>query len=69
VGTLNAAELVQDRARALAEARAALPLLKGLPEHVGQKADEDVRLHTVGPLVPHGVLLEVVPDRHLDPDS
>src|SRR5207244_2031308 len=54
IGALNAAEFVEDRARALAEAGASLPLLERLPQHVGEKADEDVGLHAVGALVPDG---------------
>ncbi len=38
---------------ALAEARAALPLFERLPQHVGQKADEDVGLDAVRALMPH----------------
>lgn len=43
VRALNTAQLLKNRARALAQAGAPLPLLQGLPQDVGQKADQDVR--------------------------
>lgn len=44
VGALDAPEFVEDGARAVAQPGALLPLLQGFQEHVGEEADEDVRL-------------------------
>src|SRR2546427_3067739 len=52
VGALDASQFVEDRPWAVAEPGLRLPLLEGLPEHVGQEADEDVRLDALGLLVP-----------------
>src|SRR3989442_5954431 len=53
VCALNTPEFIEDRARTPAEARASLPLLERLPQHVGEETDEDVGLDAVGALVPH----------------
>lgn len=42
VGALDAAELVEDRARAVSQPCAALPLLESFPHHVGEEAHQDV---------------------------
>ena len=52
VGALDAAEFLEDGARAVAQVGAALPLLQGLPEHVGQEADQDMGLDAVLALMP-----------------
>ncbi len=54
IGALDAVEFGEDGPRTLAEPRTALPLLEGLPTDVRQEADEDMRLHPRGPLVPDG---------------
>jgi hypothetical protein len=54
VGALNGADLVQKGTRAIPQASALLPLLEGLPQDIGQKAHQDMRLHAIGPLVPDG---------------
>ncbi len=52
VGALDAAQLLEKGAGAVAEAGAPHPLLEGLPQDVGQETDQDVRLATVGSVVP-----------------
>src|SRR2546426_8671912 len=52
VGALDARQFVEDRPRAVAEPGLHLPVLERLPEHVGQEADEDMRLDALGLLVP-----------------
>ena len=42
VMALQTREFFENGARAVPEARALLPFLKGLPHHVGEKAHEDV---------------------------
>jgi hypothetical protein len=54
VGALDAAEFFEDGAGAVAQARPALPLLQGLPQHVGEEADEDVGPDPVFALMPDG---------------
>ena len=44
VSALKAGEFIEDGPRRVAEARPLLPLLEGLPEDVGEEADEDVGL-------------------------
>ena len=56
IGALDAADLLEDRARAIAEPGAPLPLLERLPQHVGQEADQDVRLNALRLLVPDGAI-------------
>src|SRR3989441_11729747 len=46
VCALNTPEFIEDRARTPAEARASLPLLERLPQHVGEETDEDVGLRS-----------------------
>jgi hypothetical protein len=54
IGTLDAAQLIQNGARTVAQAGTGLPLLQGLPQHVGQEADQDVRLNAALLLMPDG---------------
>ena len=54
IGALDAAQLLQDGAGTVAQAGAGLPLLQGLPQHVGQEADQDVRLNPALLLMPDG---------------
>jgi hypothetical protein len=42
---LNAFEFFQDDARRITETCTALPRLQALPQHEGEKADEDMSLH------------------------
>ena len=49
---LNARELFEDCARGVSEARTALPHLQALPQHEGEKADEDMGLNAILALVP-----------------
>ena len=49
---LNACEFFEDGARRIAETCALLPHLEALPQHEGEKADQDMRLHAIGALVP-----------------
>jgi hypothetical protein len=51
VGAVDGSEFLEDGSRTVAEAGAALPLLEGLPQHVGEEADEDVREHAVLALI------------------
>jgi hypothetical protein len=48
VRALNATEFIEDRARTVPESGSTLPLLERLPQHVGEKADEDVGLDAIG---------------------
>jgi len=57
---LNACELFQDGARGIAETCALLPHLQALPQHEGEKADEDMRLHAILALVPDRTDVELV---------
>ena len=59
VGAVDGGEFLKDGSWAVAEPRAALPLLEHLPQHIGQEADEDVGEHAIGALVPNR------PDRQL----
>src|SRR5437879_5277613 len=52
VGALDTAELVENRARAISESGAGLPLLKSFPQHVGEEAHQDVGPDAVCLLVP-----------------
>ena len=54
ISRVNARKLSENRARAVAKPGAGLPLLKRLPQRVGEKADQDVCLDAV---------LLAVPDR------
>ena len=47
-------QLSQDASRLVAQARSLAELAEELPEHVGQKADQDVGQDAVLFLVPHG---------------
>lgn len=51
---MNAGKFCEDCTRRIAQACAGLPLLKRLPQRVGEKADQDVRLDAI---------LFVMPDR------
>ena len=57
---LNAFELFQDDARGIAETCAALPHLESLPQHEGQKADEDMSLYAILALMPDRTEVELV---------
>src|SRR5208282_2123713 len=59
VGALDTAEFIKNGARAVAQSRAALPLLQRLPQDVSEKAHQDVGLNPVFALMPDG------PDRKL----
>src|SRR5207247_654037 len=52
VRALDAAEFIENRPRAVAQPRSALPLLQRLPEHIGEEAHQDVRLDPLGLLMP-----------------
>src|SRR5215471_8389819 len=52
VTALDAAEFIEDGARAIAQPGATLPLLQRLPQDVGQEADQDMGLHPILALVP-----------------
>src|SRR5207253_9199862 len=52
VRALDAAEFIENRPRAVAQPRLALPLLQRLPEHIGEEAHQDVRLDPLGLLMP-----------------
>ena len=54
VGAVDGAKFLEDGARTVAEAGTALPLLQRLPQHVGEKAHQDVRQHAVFALMPDG---------------
>jgi len=47
VGALKAGEFVEDGPREVAQTRPLLPLLEGLPKHVGEEAHEDVGLDSL----------------------
>ena len=49
---LNAREFFEHGSWRITETRAALPHLEALPQHEGEKADEDMCLHAFGALVP-----------------
>ena len=49
---LNACELFEYRARRVSETCALLPHLEALPQHEGEKADEDMSLNALRALVP-----------------
>ena len=57
---LDARELVEDGARGVAEAGALLPHFQALPQHEGEKADQDVSPDAIGALVPDGTQVELV---------
>lgn len=57
---LNAFEFFQDDARRITETCAALPHLQALPQHEGEKADEDMSLHAILALVPDRTEVELV---------
>ena len=63
---LNARKLFQDGARGIAEACTLLPHLEALPQHEGEKADEDMSLHAILALMPDRTDVELV---LLDPKS
>ena len=52
ISALDAADLLEDRARAVARTRLPLPLLERFPRHVCTEADQDVSLHALGLLMP-----------------
>src|SRR6266478_3084781 len=54
VGAVDGGEFLEDGARTVAEAGAALPLLEGLPQNVGKKADQDMGQHAILALMPDG---------------
>ena len=49
---LNAREFFEHGSWGISETSAALPHLEALPQHEGEKADEDMSLHAFGTLVP-----------------
>src|SRR5206468_13033892 len=57
---LNAREFFEHGSWGIAETRAALPHLEALPQHEGEKADEDMCLHAFGALVPDRAQVELV---------
>src|SRR5260370_18093235 len=57
---LNARELFEHGSWGIAETSAALPHLEALPQHEGEKADEDMCLHAILALVPDGTKVELV---------
>ena len=50
----DAAEFIKNGARTVAQSGAALLLLQGFPEHIRQKAHQDVSLYPILALVPDG---------------
>jgi hypothetical protein len=57
---LNAREFFEHRSRGIAETRTALPHLEALPQHKGEKADQDMCLHAFRALVPDRTKVELV---------
>jgi hypothetical protein len=57
---LDAREFFQDGARGIAEACTLLPHLEALPQHEGEKADENMRLHAILALVPDRTDVELI---------
>ena len=49
---LDARQFFKNRARRISQARAALPHLKTLPQHEGEKAHEDMSLNAILALMP-----------------
>jgi hypothetical protein len=56
---LNARELFKNRARRISKVRTLLPHLQALPEHEGEKANEDTRLNAILALMPDRPQLEL----------
>jgi hypothetical protein len=54
VGTVEPAQFLKRGPRGVAETSLFLPLLERFPEHMGEEADENVRLNALGFLVPMG---------------
>ena len=54
VGAGDGGEFLEKGARTVAETGSALPLLQRLPQHVGEKAHQDVRQHAILALMPDG---------------
>ncbi len=46
-------DLIEDFARLSSQPRSLAELPQGFPDHIGQKTDQNVRLHTLFPLVPY----------------
>jgi len=68
VGALDTAQLVEDGAWTVAQAGVRLPLLQGLPHHIGQETNQEVSLHTALLLMPdrtNGKLAFVNPESGL----
>ena len=57
---LDAREFFEHGARGVAEARTLLPHLQALPQHEGEKTDEDVGLDAIFALVPDRTDVELV---------
>ena len=51
---LDAGDLLEHGARSMAQGAASHPLLERLPQDVGEEREQDVRLHSILPPVPHG---------------
>ena len=54
IGALDAVPFGEDCSGTLPQPHPPRPLLEGLPEDVGQEADQDVRVHPIRALVPDG---------------
>lgn len=59
VGGVDARELGEQGPRSVSKPGTRLPFLEGLPEDVGEKAHEDVRLDAIGLVMPDGSDREV----------
>ena len=57
---LNACQLFENSARRISEAGTLLPHLEALPQHEGEKANQDMRLNAVLALMPDRPHLELV---------
>jgi hypothetical protein len=61
---LDTGQFFENGARGIAEARAVLPHLERLPEHEGEKTNQNMRLNAIGALMPDGADVELI---FLDP--
>src|SRR6478736_8374926 len=57
---LNTCEFFKDRSRRVSEARMLLPHLEALPQHEGEKADQDMGLNAILALMPDRTYVQLI---------